>query len=159
MGGWLLSIVGVAAIGVLLDILLPKSELNKYIKGIFAIVVVFVIVAPIPKLINSNFDISDIFKDSGITTDKSFSESVNKERNEKRQEDIKDMLIANSIPVKRVRIGMRDGVFDKVEYVKIYCDGSAIGDRKRLEEAQVKCRELIGRKLNVAAEEVRVYAE
>lgn len=50
MSAWLLSIVGVVSLGVLIEIIMPEGEHSKYIKGIFSLIVVFVIVAPFPKL-------------------------------------------------------------------------------------------------------------
>lgn len=84
MGGWLMGIVGVVAIGVLLDILLPSGEINKYIKGIFGIVVVFVIVAPLPKLLKGDgFGIFEKIED--MNYDKEYVEKINDERNEMRE--------------------------------------------------------------------------
>lgn len=51
MSGWLLGIVGVVSLGVLIELLLPEGENSKYIKGIFAVIVIFVIVSPLPKLL------------------------------------------------------------------------------------------------------------
>lgn len=87
MAGWLMGIVGVVAVGVLLDILLPSGEINKYIKGIFGIVVVFVIVAPLPKLLKGDgFGIFDKIED--MNYDKQYVEKINEERNEKREEEV-----------------------------------------------------------------------
>ncbi len=43
MSAWLLSIVGVVSLGVLIELLLPEGENSKYIKGIFSVIVIFVI--------------------------------------------------------------------------------------------------------------------
>ena len=48
MEKWVLSIVGTVALGVLVDIILPEGSMAKYIKGVFAIVVVTVVIAPLP---------------------------------------------------------------------------------------------------------------
>ena len=66
MNEWIMSIVGITALGVLMDILLPEGETNKYIKGIFALFTVFVIIYPLPKIANGDFDYNalfDIFSD------------------------------------------------------------------------------------------------
>lgn len=44
---WLLSIVGIVVIGVLTDIILPEGEMQKYIKAIFSVFIVFVMISPI----------------------------------------------------------------------------------------------------------------
>ena len=61
MNEWIMSIVGITALGVLMDILLPEGETSKYIKGIFALFTVFVIIYPLPKIINGNFDYNFLF--------------------------------------------------------------------------------------------------
>ena len=55
MSGWLIGIVGVVSLGVLIEILLPEGENSKYIRGIFSIIVIFVIVSPLPKLANGDY--------------------------------------------------------------------------------------------------------
>ena len=54
MSGWLLGIVGVVSLGVLIELLLPEGENSKYIKGIFSVIVIFVIISPLPKLVKSD---------------------------------------------------------------------------------------------------------
>lgn len=61
MGQWLISIAAVVALSVLLDIIVPEGETNKYIKGIFALITIFVIISPISNFINRDFSIEDIF--------------------------------------------------------------------------------------------------
>ena len=50
MSAWLIGIVGVVSLGVLIEVLLPEGENSTYIKGIFSIIVIFVIISPLPKL-------------------------------------------------------------------------------------------------------------
>ena len=58
MGAWILSIAGVICLGILLEIVLPEGKTAKYVKGAFSLLVVFAIVAPLPKLIKSDFDLN-----------------------------------------------------------------------------------------------------
>lgn len=62
MSAWVLSIVGVICLGVLLEILLPEGQTSKYVKGAFSLLVIFVVIAPLPKLIKSapDFNLSGI---------------------------------------------------------------------------------------------------
>lgn len=79
MSAWLLSIVGVVSLGVLIEIIMPEGEHSKYIKGIFSLIVVFVIVSPFPKLFSE-----------GEFTGFSESESVQTEMDEISFEAIKE---------------------------------------------------------------------
>ena len=51
---WVISIVGVVLLSLIADIMLPEGQINKYIKSVFAIITVFVIVSPLPTFF-SNF--------------------------------------------------------------------------------------------------------
>ena len=55
MSAWLISIVGVVSLGVLIEIVLPEGENSKYIRGIFSIIVIFVIISPLPKMMKGDF--------------------------------------------------------------------------------------------------------
>ncbi len=51
---WVLSIVGVVLITLLVDVLLPEGETNKYVKSIFSVVTVLLIVSPFPKILHGD---------------------------------------------------------------------------------------------------------
>ena len=79
MTGYLLSIIGVVVLGVMVDLVLPSGQMNKYIKSIFGIFTILVIISPVPKLINQNFDLSQLFyNQTTATIDKDFLEVTNK---------------------------------------------------------------------------------
>ena len=52
MSGYILSILGIVVAGVFLDIVIPSGTINKYIRSIYSIFVVAVLVSPIMKLLN-----------------------------------------------------------------------------------------------------------
>jgi len=55
MGAWIMSIVGVICLGLLLEIVLPEGQTSKYVRGAFSLLVVFVIAAPLPKLLGNEW--------------------------------------------------------------------------------------------------------
>ena len=55
MSAWIISIVGVIALGVLLEIMLPEGKTAKYVRGAFSLLVIFAIASPLPTLIKSDF--------------------------------------------------------------------------------------------------------
>lgn len=57
---WLLGVVGVVLLGVLVDVLLPKGQMSKYVKGIFAVLLLFVMVTPIVNFFRHNTSIDDL---------------------------------------------------------------------------------------------------
>ena len=54
MAGYILSILGIVVAGVFIDIIIPSGTINKYIKSIYAIFVLAVIITPIIKFFNDN---------------------------------------------------------------------------------------------------------
>lgn len=77
MSGYLLSLLGVIVLGVLVDIILPSGSTSKYISGIFAIVVVFVIISPVLKFIKSDYKLSDYFSNVDIELNEKLLYSIN----------------------------------------------------------------------------------
>ncbi len=59
-----MSIVGVICLGVLLEIVLPEGKMTKYIRGVFSLIVIIVIVSPLPSLLNKDwkFELDEYFK-------------------------------------------------------------------------------------------------
>lgn len=78
MTAWLLSLIGIAFLGVLVDLVLPSGQMNKYIKGMFGIFTVFVIISPLPKLLNIDIDFNSlIYNQSATEIDCDFLEATN----------------------------------------------------------------------------------
>ena len=75
MTAWILSIVGIVFVGIIFDMIRPEGKLSTFIKSIFAIITLFVIVSPIPKLLQKkwnwdwDFEWSDEYLQS-VTTGK-----------------------------------------------------------------------------------------
>lgn len=78
---WALSIIGIVMLGMLIDTIMPEGQTSKYIKSVFAIVTVFVIVSPIPKILKGDYDLSEIFGESmSFEIDGEFIESINRQK-------------------------------------------------------------------------------
>lgn len=127
MNAWLLSIVGVVSLGVLLEILLADGETSKYIKGVFALAVVLVLVAPIPKFLNKNFDINEFFGDE-IVAQSAFLQSVNERRNTERENKVLAELKKLNISAEKVRVYYLRGDLDYIDVVKVYLNGDYDND-------------------------------
>lgn len=63
MTGYILSILGIVVAGMLIDIIMPTGSINKYIKGIYSIFVVAVLVSPIVKLLNKTQNLTVSYKE------------------------------------------------------------------------------------------------
>lgn len=147
MNAWLLSIVGVVAIGVLLEILLEEGQTTKYIKGVFSLAVVFVIVAPLPKLLDKNFDFDSVFSKQ-IVAQSEFNSSFSERRNQLREQKLLEKLKDEQVPVNKVKIFYLRTEYDKIDIVKIYCVNSFDEDKIK----QIACEQL-----NCSNDIVKVY--
>ena len=56
MTGYVLSILGVVLAGVMIDIIMPSGTINKYIKSLYGIFVLAVIISPAIKFLSKNQD-------------------------------------------------------------------------------------------------------
>lgn len=117
-----MSIVGVVAIGVLLDILLPSGEINKYIKGVFGIVVVFVIIIPLPKLVKGDF-LNFFDASQEIEIDEGYYSDTLKRRNEEREKATLSYL-KTAYPIRSVDIDYADNDYNKITKVRVRVSGS-----------------------------------
>lgn len=55
MTAWLASIVGIVVVGVIIELLIQGRRMENFIRSIYAFIVLFVIVSPLPKLLNAEW--------------------------------------------------------------------------------------------------------
>ena len=104
ISSWVLSIAGISVIGVLVELILPSGQTKKYVKGVFAFVVVMVIITPLPKLFGSNFQVDDILEENAIIIQEDFVYQINRERLEKIEEMIESDLQMEGFENVKVKI-------------------------------------------------------
>ncbi len=115
---YLLSIVGVAILGVIVDLILPSGTVSKYIKGVFALILIFVIISPIPKLINQNWSFNDIFQTSSTEIDEDYLEDIKNQQIDKLNTDIKNLLVDNGFNNVDILVELDNSNFSlKIKYI------------------------------------------
>ena len=115
---YLLSIVGVAILGVIVDLILPSGTVSKYIKGVFALILIFVIISPIPKLINQNWSFNDIFQTSSTEIDEDYLEDIKNQQIDKLNTDIKNLLVDNGFNNVDILVELDNSNFPlKIKYI------------------------------------------
>ena len=77
ISAWIMSIAGVVCISVLVELIMPSGQMNRYIKGIFSFIILLVIISPIPKLLKKEFDFDNMFGQSEIVVQGDFLEEIN----------------------------------------------------------------------------------
>ncbi|MBO4554630.1 MAG: stage III sporulation protein AF [Clostridia bacterium] len=128
MQAWVLSVVAVIVLGVLLEIVLPSGKVAKYAKGAFSLVVVLVLVAPLPKLLKTewNFDFSLAWQNANAT----FQEQTQDGFLQEKATEIEELLATIGFDVE-VELEKGEGVFEvESATVCLYGDNSNAEDVK-----------------------------
>jgi len=68
MSGYILSILGIVVAGIFIDIIVPNGSINKYIRSVYSIFVIAVLVSPIVKFLNKKHDITIHYEDYKINS-------------------------------------------------------------------------------------------
>lgn len=136
ISSWIMAIVGVSVLGVLVDLVMPNGQTKKYIKGIFAFIVVLVIISPLPNLLNKNFSIDDIFEEDAIVIQEDFVYQVNRDRLETLENmivvDLKEQGIGN------ITVNISANVFtNKMKIEAVFVDLSQVVINQNLEHIDI----------------------
>lgn len=77
VSSWVLSLVGVVIITAIVEIILPESNIGKYVKGILALFTIFIMISPV-----TSVNIGDLFNSEEYEAliDDDFLTGVNVER-------------------------------------------------------------------------------
>ncbi len=121
ISAWLLSIAGVSVLSVVVDILLPKGQTEKYIKGIFAFVMILVIIAPLPKLLKAEINFNEIFQKEEIKLQEDFIYQQNQNKLTLLKKEIESDLKENNLD--GVEVSIYGDIFsDEMQIEKIFVD-------------------------------------
>lgn len=153
MKSWILSIAGIIVFGVLVDVVLPKGNTSKYIKGIFAAVVVYVIISPLPKLLKGMDDVGDSFFDSldfsvGGNVDMTIFDGYLQNISEKTEK----MLAEHGYDGAKIIVRLTDD--GKVDYINV--NAAALSDENKTSARLDNLRDLVADYFNVDEKEVRI---
>lgn len=155
MTAWIVSIVGVICLGVLLEIVLPEGQTTKYVKGAFSLLVVFVIVAPIPAFLKTDWKID--FEQSEYRADTVFIYETVTSQIESVERDVEDYLLINGYDA-QVKITLEDYSINKIRKIEI----SVLMNKKDAENMQKHIgiiKELVSKWLNEEQGKIYVGAE
>lgn len=102
---WVMSIVGIVMMTLVVDIIIPEGQTNKYIKSIFSLLTVFVIASPLPGLIKSDFNIADVFAPvESVALDENFLQALYSDRVEVLEKKAVDALSAAGVTQIKVTV-------------------------------------------------------
>lgn len=120
MGAWLLKITGVIALSALSSLLIPNGQTKKYVKGIFALITLFVLVSPLPKLLKSDFSgFPNAFDTAGeLEIDETFLHGVATNTYKTRERNIEKFLKEKGIEAK-VKFVVKSETSSEIDYVNV----------------------------------------
>lgn len=120
MGAWLLKITGVIALSTLSSLLIPDGQTKKYVKGIFALITLFVLVSPLPKLLKSDFSgFSNAFDTvSELEIDETFLYGVATNAYKTQERNIEKFLKEKGIEAK-VKFVVKSETSSEIDYVNV----------------------------------------
>lgn len=154
MSGWLLNIVGVVFLGVILDIILPEGKTNSFIKHVFVVFLLFVIVSPIKNLINSNFSLSA----NQDVVDNNFIYNTNLKKVAELEKLVAESLESNNI--KNCSVIINANIFDEdLSINSVYVDASKKEISNDVNENNYKNKivQVVTQVLNIESGDVVVY--
>lgn len=152
MSTWILSIVGMAFLGVMIDVVSPSGAINKFIKSIFSVLVLFVLVSPIKNLLTkSEIDINQVSNE--LIEDKNFLFNYNQNLASSYENRIEDRLNQEEINGVDVVI-LLDLTKDEFEIqeVSVYIQNLVLTDKITHKNKYEKIKEAITSVLNVSKE-------
>lgn len=120
MGAWLLKITGVIALSTLSSLLIPNGQTKKYVKGIFALITLFVLVSPLPKLLKSDFSgFPNAFDTvSELEIDETFLYGVATNAYKTQERNIEKFLKEKGIDAK-VKFVVKSETSSEIDYVNV----------------------------------------
>lgn len=159
MGGYLLSILGVVILGVVIDVILPSGSTSKYISGIFAIVVMFVIISPVLTWVKNGYSIKDYFTLQDISLDEKLLYNVNNSKFTELEKEIEQELSNNGYTNVKVDIQFTiDATNVKISQVLVDLSKLVINENCVNINKYVYIRQVVLSKLNIT-KEVIVFCE
>lgn len=158
MGSWILSLVGIITLGVLLDILIPEGQTNKYIRGIFSVITVFVIISPLPNGFKKNFNIEKLFEFENISfeLDESFISGVYLKSSDYRENSTEKILTRNGYDGAKVKIVKKIDNLSEIDYVNINLQGAVIPAHKSHINIANEIKTIVADYLEIETESVRI---
>ena len=132
---YIISIIGVVFLGVMIDVIAPEGKMNNFIKSIFAVFLLFVMVCPIVDFFTNN-RLSGFFN-TKLNVDEEYLEQTSELRI-----DNYELLIVSELEKK--------GIYG----VKVEIEGKIVGENKNIKKVMVDTSNLV---LTNADEHINKY--
>ena len=156
MNGYILKIVAVVLFSVLVDVLMPSGKMEKIVKVCLSLIIVFVIVSPIPGLIEKvkNYSTSE----NGQLIDMEYVKKINLKKIDNLEEEIENELKNYGIENIEIEL-MCDLTKPEITYLFANVDARSVVLTERGEGINLneKIVEVILKFIDIKKENILVY--
>lgn len=158
MLSWVISVAGVMTLTVLLDIIMPDGQTNKYIKGIFSVFIIIAIALPLSGFLSGGIDLDRLFdfstKEYGI--DNGYILGVYADAYGKEEERLLDILADKGYSVEKADIVFDPSDKRKILYVNIFLKQQVIGGNPEHINISGEIKETVSKRYGIKKEDVRI---
>lgn len=136
---WLISVVGIVILGVLIDVILPNGAINKYIKAVYAFIIILVIVSPLTKITSIDVTKENFFNQGQLQLDEDYINSLNRKLENQLKTSIIEDAKKNGMNNVEVSFVSENGDYQlKILQVNIFLGNLVIdSDFKHIDKYQV----------------------
>lgn len=159
MKEWLLSICVVILLTAVISLILPEGRIGAYIKSFFSIIVVLVVVSPIMKIKDLNYNFSDVVNIDNVIYQEDFLRFVNKEKIKSLESDCVKLIDKCGVKNSKVNIDylVNSEYLYSIEKVKIFLDNAVIKSDKEHINIIEEISNAVAERLNISLESIFVY--
>ena len=157
--GWILSVLGIAILSVLVDIILPEGQMQKYIKSIFSVIVIFVIVTPFVNIDFNKIEFDKfIYNNSSSNIDDNYIQNFNQQYKESLEKTSEEYLAKNGFDkvVVEIQLNLENNYID-IENVKINIENLVMNSQAVHINKYAEIKGLIANFLGVKEDKIVVY--
>ena len=159
ISAWILGIVGVVVLSIIVDLVMPNGSTSKFIKNIFAFVIVIVILSPIVSFLSKkDIKLEDIFENKNITIQEEFLSSVNQKILNKLQKELENDI--EEFGISGVQVGLKANIFEEelnIEQVSIDLKKCVIDENISHIDIKTSILKIVLRKINIEEEKIVFY--
>ena len=155
MQGYILSVLGIVLVSVLIEIILPSGQTAKYIKSVFSIFVVYVLISPVLTMIKKDYDITKYMQQGNIEVNQTLLNNIYKDQIEAKTLDIQNTLEKAGYSGVKVSIIYKI-VDDKIflEKVKINLDNLVITSPNTNINKYQHIRQVVAQSIEIKEEDI-----
>jgi len=154
MGIWIISVTGIVALTLLVDIILPEGESNKYIKAVMSILTTFVLIQPLPGVLSENFDVGEYFEIDTVSADTGLKTKLDDIKTDYWENTINAVLNSNGVKNADIKVVLDE---EKDFVVKVYLQNVVIADNQNHIFITKLITQILEEKLGITAERIDFY--